>query len=50
MFRFCPKHNALPCNIVNILSGLFGLPPNVYRQTMIAWMDEHLQADTAVLN
>ncbi len=36
--------------MVNILSRLFGMPLNIYRQTMIAWMEEHLQVDTVALN
>ena len=50
LFGFCHKHNAPPCNMVNILSRLFGMPLNIYRQTMIAWMEEHLQVDTVALN
>lgn len=41
-FKYCPKMNTPPCELLTILSNLFNLPPNIYRQTITAWMEEHL--------
>ncbi len=45
-----PKLNALPCDLLNVLSGLFGLPLNIYRQTIVTWMEEHLKEDQVAEN
>ncbi len=37
-----PKVNAPPCELITVLSDLFNLPLNIYKQTIKSWMEEHL--------
>ncbi len=41
-FKYCLKLNTPPCELLTILSDLFNMLPNIYRQIITAWMEEHL--------